>query len=804
MVGEATIRREGAGRRHCMVVHAYYPLGETRVQREALALIDRGYEVDVVCLRGPGEPAQAVHDGVAVHRLPVGRHRGRGMFVQLLEYLVFLLLAGGALTARHLRRRYDSVQVHNLPDFLVFAALVPKLTRTPVILDLHDLMPEFLAARTGMATTSLPVRLVRLQERVACGFADHVITVTDAWRSTLIARGVPAGKVSVVMNVADRRIFSPGDRLIGEPPAGDGFHLVYHGTFTHRYGVDLILDAVGLLRDEVPGLTLTLLGAGDGREELVARRAELGLEACVAISDDMVDASELPARIRTAHAGVVPNRSDVFTDGLLPTKLLEYVAMGTPVIAARTPTIASYFDDDMVAFFEPGNAAALADVIRSLAEDRGRLGALAENAAAFNHKYDWESTAEGYAAVLESLIGGASGDVAVGAHGQSTTASSDPAPTLPKRPRNLVRISTEVPDPAWDAFLAALPGGNHTQSSLWAEVKAAVGWQVARVVVGGDDGIAAGAQILFRQIGAFGTIGYVSRGPVLATPDTDLADRLMDELERAARSLRIRHLTVQPPGDTPETPGHIGGRGYVATATEVAPRATLVVDVTRPPDALLAGMHRSTRRNIRIAERRGVVVREGGRGDLEVYYRMLEATSSRRGFQALPYRYFEEMWRVLSPGGHLRLVIAEVDGQPVSGQIAVALGDTVVNKLSVWSGGHRSAHPNAAIQWSTMAWAHSEGYARYDLEGIELAAATELLAGRPLPQAMQGTVTSFKLGFGGEVVAMPQAYVHLPSKTLRWAYSEVYPRVVDNRSFKRIVKRLRTGRAPRTEEPARE
>lgn len=390
-------------RRHCMVVHAYYPLGETRVQREALALIERGYAVDVLCLRAPGEPARGEHDGVVVRRLSVRRHRNRGIAVQLLEYLAFFVAAATVVSVRHLRRPYDAVQVHNLPDFLVFCALVPKLTGAAVLLDLHDLMPEFFASRIDAGMRHPLVRLVAVQERLACRFADHVITVTDSWRDLLIRRGVPPDRVSVVMNIADARVFTrDGD---APAPVADGrFELLYHGTLTHRYGVDLLLDAVALVRDDVPHVHLTLLGDGDLRPELVEQRDRLDLHDRVFISDGMVDVATLPAAIRAADVGVVPTRPGVFTDGLLPTKLMEFVAMGTPVIAARTSTVESYFDGDMVQFFTPGDARDLADAIRVLAGDSARRRALVDNADAFNHKYDSESMTAGYATVVDDAI----------------------------------------------------------------------------------------------------------------------------------------------------------------------------------------------------------------------------------------------------------------------------------------------------------------------------------------------------------------------------------------------------------------
>lgn len=399
------ITKDNLPKRHCMVVHAYYPVGETRVQREALALIDQGYEVDVICLRDDGERATAVEDGVKIYRLPVKRHKGRGLVVQFGEYLAFLLLALVKLVGLHFRQRYGTVQVHNLPDFLVFAAVGVKLSGAKVILDLHDLMPEFFASKFDSGMDSWPVRLVIWQEQLSCRFADHVITVTEVWRQTLIERGVPAEKVSVVMNVADPRIFRREGNGKRPSPNGHGFHLIYHGTFTHRYGVDLIIHAVEKVRPIIPNIHATLLGGGEYRDELIQLTQELNLTQHVEISQALLPASELPSLLQQADVGIVPNRSNIFTDGLLPTKLMEYVALGKPVIAARTPTITTYFDDNMVAFFQPGDANDLANCIVSLYNDRQRQSQLAQNADKFNQDYDWDRVAAAYVALVDRLNG---------------------------------------------------------------------------------------------------------------------------------------------------------------------------------------------------------------------------------------------------------------------------------------------------------------------------------------------------------------------------------------------------------------
>jgi glycosyltransferase involved in cell wall biosynthesis len=390
-------------RRHCMVVHAYYPVREPRVEREARALIDQGYEVDVICLQGDGEPARATEHGVSVYRMPLKRHRGRGLWFQLLEYVTFFLLAAVSLTMLHTRRRYGVVQLHNPPDFLVFAALIPKLTGARVVLDIHDVSPEFYASRFNTTMDSWPVRLVRWQEQCACRFADLVITVTKTWQDTLIARGVAPHKVMVVMNVADDRAFHS---IAAEdlPARTEGkFHILYHGTITKRYGIDLLIRAVADVRAQIPEVNLTIHGLGDYRDDLLRLASELDMDRHVTFSTHFVPTPELPAFIREADLAVVPYRRDVFTDGILPTKLMEYAAAGVPAIAARTPVIAAYFDDTMVQFFTPGDTDDLAKKILACYADRPRMVAMVQQARRFCERHNWSSVSAEYVARVDQL-----------------------------------------------------------------------------------------------------------------------------------------------------------------------------------------------------------------------------------------------------------------------------------------------------------------------------------------------------------------------------------------------------------------
>jgi glycosyltransferase involved in cell wall biosynthesis len=387
-----------AGLRHCMVVYAYYPLGETRVQREAEILAKAGYAVDVICLRAYGELPRERYRGVEVHRLPLRRDK-RNLAFQLLSYLRFMLRASARLTKLHLDHPYRTVQVHNLPDFLVFCAIVPKIKRVPIILDLHDLMPEFFAGRFGSGRKGLAARMIRWQERAACRFADHVITVSDHWRTALVQRRVSPDKVSVIMNVADQSIFRPR----APRPRGPEFCLIYHGTVTYRYGLDLALRAVAIVRDEIPSIRLTIVGNGDQMQRLFDLRRALRLENFVELRDKLVLVEELPQVIGAADVGIVPYRNDVFTDGLLPTKLMEYAAMRIPSIAARTTAIDAYFRNTMVEFFEPDDAIDLARCIRRLHEDPEHLAALAERSENFLRRHDWATIGERYVDLVSSL-----------------------------------------------------------------------------------------------------------------------------------------------------------------------------------------------------------------------------------------------------------------------------------------------------------------------------------------------------------------------------------------------------------------
>ena len=386
-----------------MVTHSYYE-EDPRVRREAESLVGAGREVDVFALRQPGDDREAEFDGVRVRRLDVQRHQGASLRVYLAEYVAFLVRAAFALVRAHARRRYALVQVHSLPDFLAFAALPLRIAGVPVLLDLHEAMPEFFRSRFPGATNPVIQRLLLLQERVSIGVASHAITVNDALVQRLVDLGVPADKVSVVINSPSLRRFDPTRHAVRRFADDGTVRLIYAGALTPTYEVDVALAAVARLCDLRPELhvVLDIYGRGDSEAALHATATALGVGGRV-VFHGRVPIDDVPAAIARADIGLAPTRRDEFTDVSISTKIFEYGAMNKPVIASALPLVEQTFERRMVRTYAAGDPDALARAVLAVVEDvDGREAAVArtrERVAALA----WDRESERYLALVEGL-----------------------------------------------------------------------------------------------------------------------------------------------------------------------------------------------------------------------------------------------------------------------------------------------------------------------------------------------------------------------------------------------------------------
>ena len=389
--------------RICMIALTDYP-ADTRVRREAEALVRRGDEVDVVCPATPALGTRRSIGGVSIRTVTRSTYspdsRGRNYIAR---YVSFIFAAMWTVLRLHLRRRYDVVHVHTMPDVLVFSAIGPKLLGASVLLDVHDLMPELYASKFGVPASHPMIRLLRVLERASIAFADRAVAVHRPHLDALVRHGNPEERFGIVMNVPDSSLFA---RRASEPPASP-FTLVYHGMIGRRNGLDVAVRAVEQARGAIPHLELRIIGDGDDAERLEALIDELGVQDAVRFDRGLFDIDELLPVITRAHVGIVPIQDDAFTRFMLPVKLLEYVALGIPVIASRTATISDYFDDSMICFSAAGDADELAARLIELhrhPEERMRLATAADG---FNSLHGWERERERYYRLVDALVASA-------------------------------------------------------------------------------------------------------------------------------------------------------------------------------------------------------------------------------------------------------------------------------------------------------------------------------------------------------------------------------------------------------------
>jgi glycosyltransferase involved in cell wall biosynthesis len=388
-------------RRLCMVVHAAYPL-DVRVRREARVAVAEGYDVDIFALRRDAEPREAHIDAARVFRMPLSHRRGTGLRGILWEYAGFSLLATIYVAMRALRERYDVVQVHNPPDFLILSALLPRLLGARVIFDIHDLAPDMFAMRFGSRRGAKVVdRVLRVIESTATRVSDAVITVHEPYRRELLARGVAGDKTVVVMNSVDEQLLPVLDSTT---QASNEFRVVYHGTITPPYGVELVVEAAAQLIDEIPSLAVEIYGEGDSLPKIRARVHALGIADRVYVSGRYIPQVEVLERVRGARVGVIPNLQSRLNRFALSSKLFEYIVLGIPVVCADLPTIREHFTQSEVLFFRAGDHSSLAAALRAVAADPASAAGRASAARRRYEKcYSWRVNASRYADVLNRL-----------------------------------------------------------------------------------------------------------------------------------------------------------------------------------------------------------------------------------------------------------------------------------------------------------------------------------------------------------------------------------------------------------------
>jgi glycosyltransferase involved in cell wall biosynthesis len=359
-----------------------------------------GDQVEAIALLRGGQPAFEVMQGVRVHRIQRRVIDETGPVSYLLKLLSFFFRSAWFLTVHHLREPYDLIHVHSVPDFEVFATLVPRLMGARVILDIHDIVPEFYASKFKVGERSMVFRLLVLLERLSIAYSSHAIISNHLWHDKLIHRSVRAEKCTTLINFPDLNIFWRRERPVA---TNNDFVMCYPGTLNWHQGLEIAVEAVSLLRDRAPNLKFLIVGDGPDREKLKVMTHELGLEDRVTL-EGFVPMERVAEIMAAADLGVVPKRKNSFGNEAFSTKILEFMAMNVPVVVARTRIDEYYFNDELLEFFEPENAADLAEKIYALMRNPARRESLRAHSTEFIAQYSWDVKQYEYFDLVDGLV----------------------------------------------------------------------------------------------------------------------------------------------------------------------------------------------------------------------------------------------------------------------------------------------------------------------------------------------------------------------------------------------------------------
>lgn len=389
--------------RVALVTHSVYE-EDPRLRRQAQALAEAGIVVDVIALDQPGEAPETSMDGATIVHVPVGRHQGAGLAMYIAEYASFMLRGGWALTRRHRRRRYDVVSVASPPDPLVFAALPLRLTGVPVILDLHEATPEFFRSRFPKASNRWSQAALHLAERVSIAMATVSLSVNQARHERLLAMGYGPERLRVVTNGPSLGRFRPAEHPQRAFMEDGVLRLIYTGAVTPLYELDVVVRAVAAMRARRPNLEVRMdvYGRGDAEPVLRALADELGIGERLTLHG-RIPLEDVATAVAASDVGLSPLSADPFTEISMPTKALEYSAMGKASIVADTRAAREHFGPDDLGWYASGDVDAMTAAILRLVDDTAAREIARTGAQQRATELSWDLEAPFYVGLIRAL-----------------------------------------------------------------------------------------------------------------------------------------------------------------------------------------------------------------------------------------------------------------------------------------------------------------------------------------------------------------------------------------------------------------
>ena len=382
-----------------MLAYTFYE-NDNRVRRYAETLVEKGHKVDVIALKRERSKAKCGSlNGVKIFRIQKRSRNEKKKSDYIVRLILFLVRSSLFLTKKHLSQPYDIIHVHNMPDFLVFSAWYPKLTKSKIILDIHDIFPEFFLSKFKKNKNSLFYKMLILLEKACVRFADHVIVANHIWEKTLLSRSTTKEKCTTILNYPDPKIFTEQKKKKDT----DKFTMLYPGSLNWHQGLDIAIKAFAIISNQVPEAEFHIYGEGPSKESLINLVAQYNLAGKVLLKT-CLPLHEIAHEMAKADLGVVPKISNSFGDEAFSTKIFEFMALGVPVIVSDTKIDKFYFNDSLVKFFRSEDEKNLAESMLLLIKNKELKDRLVANASEFIKQNSWTVKEKEYLDIIDGLI----------------------------------------------------------------------------------------------------------------------------------------------------------------------------------------------------------------------------------------------------------------------------------------------------------------------------------------------------------------------------------------------------------------
>jgi glycosyltransferase involved in cell wall biosynthesis len=378
--------------------------GDARIRMYTKWLTERGDFVDLVCSHKFSNDPVVFQDGARIYNiLKKANKESRSRYI--FDYAISFLKLVFYVTKLHFQEKYHIIHFHNIPDFIVFAGLLPKLFGVKLILDIHDPMPEVYISKFEAGKSNLLMKLLILEEKISCFFSDAVITANGHFRDNLVKRDIPKEKITVINNCPDPAVFTRKSDNKNKSTSPDKFTLIFPGTIAPRYGLDVAIKALPYLIPVIPNVRLRIIGPlGEYSNSLLNLARTLQVNDYVEFISSVPN-TDIPQFLEAADVGIYPAIPGPHMSIAVPGKILEFAIMGLPIVSTRLQIVEEIFDNDSILYIEDGNYKQFASHIMKIYKDPSFRRELEEKVTNIvEDKFSYVKEAQNYYCLLNKLV----------------------------------------------------------------------------------------------------------------------------------------------------------------------------------------------------------------------------------------------------------------------------------------------------------------------------------------------------------------------------------------------------------------